>query len=189
MTTLLQPRILDFDYSGSSGVHKVDFLPMHTGITIIGPTSAVRITTSQDLGFTPRSSSGNPDMGNTFNRFFNTNECVQDTGITPSMAKELKKLREMISSVPGVAQPIPEMSTTSHRIFRFSHPICDAEIPKRFQTPNMKLYDGTTDPKEHVAQYRERMEINPIHLDLKEACLCKGFSSTLTGSALKWLLN
>ncbi|KAI3732604.1 hypothetical protein L1987_63810 [Smallanthus sonchifolius] len=33
------------------------------------------------------------------------------------------------------------------------------------------------------------MDINPISLDLKEACLSKGFSSTLTGLALKWLLN
>ncbi|KAI3742754.1 hypothetical protein L1987_60449 [Smallanthus sonchifolius] len=112
-----------------------------------------------------------------------------DTGITPSMAKELKKLREMISSVPGVVQPLPEMSAISHRISRLAPPICDAEIPKRFQTPNMKLYDGTTDPEEHVAQYKERMEINLIPLDLKEVCLCKGFGSTLTGSALKWLLN
>jgi hypothetical protein len=55
--------------------------------------------------------------------------------------------------------------------------------------PNMKLYDGSSDPEEHVAQYRERMEINPIPDRLKEACLCKGFGSTLTGSALKWLLS
>jgi hypothetical protein len=40
-----------------------------------------------------------------------------------------------------------------------------------------------------VAQYRERMEINPIPADVKEACLCKGFGSTLTGPTLKWLLN
>ena len=53
----------------------------------------------------------------------------------------------------------------------------------------MKLYDGTTDPEEHVAQYRERMETNHIPPHLKEACLCKGFGSTLTGAALKWLLN
>ncbi|KAI3676095.1 hypothetical protein L1987_85694 [Smallanthus sonchifolius] len=112
-----------------------------------------------------------------------------DTGITPSMAKELKKLREMISGVPSVVQPIPEISATSHRTSRFAPLICDVEIPKRFQTPNMKMYDGTTDTEEHVVQYRERIEINPIPLDLKEACLCKGFGSTLTGLALKWLLN
>ncbi|XP_023742597.2 uncharacterized protein LOC111890744 [Lactuca sativa] len=53
----------------------------------------------------------------------------------------------------------------------------------------MQPYDGTTDPKEHVTQCRERIEIIPILVHLKEACLCKGFGSTFTGSALKWLLK
>jgi hypothetical protein len=88
-----------------------------------------------------------------------------------------------------VVKPILEVSSACHKISRFAPPICDIEIPKRFQTPNMKLYDGSTDPEEHIAQYRERMEINLIPIDLKEACLCKGFGSTLTGPALKWLLN
>ena len=95
----------------------------------------------------------------------------------------------MVSSVPGIIQPIPEVSLACHMVSRFAPPICDVEIPKRIQTPSMKLYDGSTDPKEHVAQYRERMEINPIPANLKEACLCKGFGSTLTGTALKWLLS
>ncbi|XP_076942954.1 uncharacterized protein LOC143613005 [Bidens hawaiensis] len=33
------------------------------------------------------------------------------------------------------------------------------------------------------------MEINPIPQNLKEACLCKGFGSILTGATLKWLLS
>ncbi|XP_076912165.1 uncharacterized protein LOC143570390 [Bidens hawaiensis] len=66
--------------------------------------------------------------------------------------------------------------------------ICEVKIPKRFQTPSIKLYDGTTNPEENVAQYRERMEINPIPVNIKEACLCKGFGSTIIGPALKWLL-
>ena len=53
----------------------------------------------------------------------------------------------------------------------------------------MKPYDGTTDPEEHIAQYRERMEIIPVPTHLNEACLRKGFGSTLIGSALKWLLS
>jgi len=61
----------------------------------------------------------------------------------------------------------------SHRISRFAPPICDAEILKCFQTPNMKLYDGSSDLEEHVAQYRERMEVNPIPEKLKEACFAK----------------
>ncbi|KAL4562280.1 hypothetical protein LXL04_034479 [Taraxacum kok-saghyz] len=128
---------------------------------------------------------GNPSTNNTFF----TNIADVDAGISPQMANELRQLRQMISSLPGVVQPIPEVSPATHRISRFAAPIAETEIPKRFQTPSMKLYDGTTDPEEHIAQYRERMEIIPIPTHLKEACLCQGFGSTLTGSALKWLLS
>ncbi|KAK1421700.1 hypothetical protein QVD17_24249 [Tagetes erecta] len=114
---------------------------------------------------------------------------MPDTWINTTMARELQKLKDMISSVPGVVRPIPEIPVGSHKISRFAPPICDAEIPKRFQTPNMKLYYGSSNPEEHVAQYRERMEINPILKKLKEACLCKDFGSTLTGSTLKWVLS
>ena len=53
----------------------------------------------------------------------------------------------------------------------------------------MKPYNGTTNPEEHVAQYMERMEIIPIPTHFKEACLCKDFGLTLTGKAMKWLIN
>lgn len=55
--------------------------------------------------------------------------------------------------------------------------------------PHMKLYDGTTYVEEHVAHYYKRMEIITIPHDLKEACLCREFGSTLSRAALKWLLS
>ncbi|KAK9075696.1 hypothetical protein SSX86_004025 [Deinandra increscens subsp. villosa] len=110
-------------------------------------------------------------------------------GIHPSITGELQKLKEMISNVLGILKPIPEVPLESHKISRFTWSISQVEIPKHFQTPSMKLYDGTTDPEEHVAHYMERMEINPISTEIKEACICKGFGSTLTGPAMKWLLS
>ncbi|KAJ0603957.1 putative retrotransposon gag domain-containing protein [Helianthus annuus] len=170
----------------SSEIHLGDFIPMQT-LASSGPSI---IPESRQYGFTSGIPNLNPSGGNTLNNSYNANHgFMQDTGINQAMARELKKLEDMISSVPGVVKPIPEIPDGSHKISRFAPPICDAEIPKRFQIPTMKLYDGSTDPEEHVAQYRERMEINPILEMLKEACLCKGFGSTLTGSALKWLLS
>ncbi|KAK1411207.1 hypothetical protein QVD17_37753 [Tagetes erecta] len=96
----------------------------------------------------------------------------------PSISVEMQRLEYYNGA--GYSQPGD---------FKICSSNCDAEIPKRFQTPNMKLYDRFSDPEEHVAQYRERMEINHIPKKLKEACLCKVFGSTLTGSALKWLLS
>ncbi|KAI3813740.1 hypothetical protein L1987_18472 [Smallanthus sonchifolius] len=131
-TTPLQPRILNFDSTGFSGNHQGDIIPMQTRTTTVGPTPVIRVTTNWSLGITPGSSSQDPNIGNTFNQFLDANELRQDTGISPIMSKELKKLRDMISSVPGVVQPILEASSASHRISRFAPPVCDAEIPKRF---------------------------------------------------------
>ena len=72
-------------------------------------------------------------------------------------------------------------------------PFCDniamVETPKRFAVPLMKAYDGTTDPQEHVAQYKQRMFTVPITRELREPCMCKGFGSTLTGPALQWFVG
>ena len=85
----------------------------------------------------------------------------------------------MILSVLHMIQHIPKVSVVSHRVSRFSPLICDIEVPKRFQTPNMKMYDGTTDLKEHVTRYRESMEIVLAPQHLKEGCLCKGLTQPL----------
>ncbi|KAD4585878.1 hypothetical protein E3N88_23479 [Mikania micrantha] len=189
-STPLAPRILDFGTSGISGNHSGDFIPMQSSFGDPSGSQGLRI--SRDNTNILRTSCLTPITSNTFNHSpIDTANfgSVQESGLTPQVAKEIQKLRDMISIVPGVVKPIPEVPVTTHRISRFAPPICDAEIPKRFQTPTMKLYDGTTDPEEHVAQYRERMETNLIPPHLKEACLFKGFGSTLTGAALKWLLN
>ena len=130
-----------------------------------GPTVAPEVST---FGYTSTIPVPTQSGGNNFNTSFGTNYgSMQDRGINQAMARELQKLKDMISSVPGVVKPIPEIPDGSHRVSRFAPPICNAEIPKRFQTPNMKLYDGSIDPEEHVAEYRERMEINPIPERLK----------------------
>ena len=176
--------------SGSSDVHHGDFIPMQADT----PTAPLAYPGNAAFGHTNYNTQSVPQIGNYGNSFntvpFNTNQgFLQDAGISPGIARELQKLRDMISNVPGIVRPIAEVPTDSHRISRFVPSISNVQIPKKFQTPNMKLYDGSTDPEEHVAQYRERMEINPIPMEIKEACLCKGFGSTLTGAAMKWLLS
>ena len=62
-------------------------------------------------------------------------------------------------------------------------------MPRKFNFPNMKLYDGTTAPDDHIAQYKQRMFTTAIPRELKEACMCKGFGSSLIGPALQWYTN
>lgn len=78
-----------------------------------------------------------------------------DVGMRPVIAKELQQLRQVISSVPIVVQPIQDVSPTSNMISIFSLVIGYTEVLKCFQTPSMKPYDRTVDPEEHVLPYRE----------------------------------
>ena len=47
----------------------------------------------------------------------------------------------------------------------------------------------TSDPNNHVTQYKQQMLTVVIQKELREATMCKGFSSTLTGPALQWYIN
>ena len=62
-------------------------------------------------------------------------------------------------------------------------------MPKKFSFPNMKSYDGTTDPTDHIASYKQRMFTTAIPRDLREAYMCKRFGPSLMGPALQWFTN
>ncbi|XP_056851580.1 uncharacterized protein LOC130500665 [Raphanus sativus] len=51
------------------------------------------------------------------------------------------------------------------------------------------MYEGTGDPDNHIAQYKQPMLAVAIPRDAREATMCKGFGSTLTGPALQWYIN
>ena len=122
----VRPRILNFNNSGSQYDRRETAIPT-TAVTL-----QVQANNFQDPSgmFTNNANhnAGNPATNNTFF----TNLADLDEGISPQMAKELQQLRQMISSVPGVVQPIPEVSPTTQRISRFAAPIADMEIPKWF---------------------------------------------------------
>ena len=51
------------------------------------------------------------------------------------------------------------------------------------------MYDGTGDPDDHIAQYKQRMLAVALPKESRETTMCKGFSSTLIGPALQWYIN
>ncbi|KAH6780217.1 hypothetical protein C2S52_011454 [Perilla frutescens var. hirtella] len=63
------------------------------------------------------------------------------------------------------------------------------EMPSKFTLPSMKLFNRTSDPDDHIAQYKQKMFIATIPKYLREACMCKGFGSSLSGAALQWFTN
>ena len=86
-------------------------------------------------------------------------------------------------------KPLGKATPTSYAGSSFTDDIALVDIPKHFAVRYMKSYDGSTDPLEHLAQYKQRMFTVPITRDLREACMCKGFGSTLAGPALQWFVN
>ncbi|KAK9723640.1 hypothetical protein RND81_05G014900 [Saponaria officinalis] len=109
--------------------------------------------------------------------------------LTLMMMQEIQRLNEKIVKIPGIPDPLKEVSPDSFADSPFADSIALKEIPKKFTVPGMRLYDGTTDPQDYIAQYKQRMLTIPIPRDLREACLCKGFGSTLCGPALQWLVG
>ena len=88
------------------------------------PTAPLAYPGNATFGHTNYNTQSVPQIGNYGNSFntipFNTNQgFLQDAGISPGIARELQKLRDMISNVPGIVRPIAEVPTDSHRISRF----------------------------------------------------------------------
>jgi len=63
----------------------------------------------------------------------------------------------------------------------FSQEIIEAAHPKKFKIPSVKLFDGTTDPDDHLDVYMARMYVQ----DVDDAMCCRYFPAT-PGMSQKW---
>nr|XP_023920092.1 uncharacterized protein LOC112031628 [Quercus suber] len=64
----------------------------------------------------------------------------------------------------------------------FTRHIEGATLPRRFQQPIFSIYNGKTDPVEHVSQFNQRMAVHSKN----EALICKVFPSSLGLVAMRW---
>ena len=64
----------------------------------------------------------------------------------------------------------------------FTRNIEDAVLPWRFHQPTFSLYDGRSDPVEHVSHFSQKMAI----YSRDEALICKVFPSSLGPVAMRW---
>nr|XP_043625460.1 uncharacterized protein LOC122596880 [Erigeron canadensis] len=161
--------------------------PINTLMPTASPNFGSNIPQNTHVAGTSATMSAGLNNSSNFAGSFAFTNPSQGQGANDYIAREFQKIKDMISSIPGFCNPIPEVNPASYLINRYGDKIANVIIPKKFQVPNMKPYDGTTDPQEHIALYLEKMEMVPIPSNLKEACLCRSFGSTLSGSALKWL--
>ncbi|KAK0580870.1 hypothetical protein LWI29_007278 [Acer saccharum] len=104
-------------------------------------------------------------------------------------SRRFAEMEALIQRIPGVPAPIKKSTANSFADSPFVDAIALMEMPKKFNFPNMKQYEGTTDPDDHIAQYKQRMFTAAIPRDLREACMCKAFGSSLSGPALQRYTN
>ena len=64
----------------------------------------------------------------------------------------------------------------------FTRRIERAVLPRWFHQPTFAIYNGRTDPVEHVSQFNQRMAIH----SKDEALMCKVFPSSLGPMAMRW---
>ncbi|XP_013608048.1 PREDICTED: uncharacterized protein LOC106314770 [Brassica oleracea var. oleracea] len=104
-------------------------------------------------------------------------------------SERLDAMQSMVQRLLGVAPPIRKSNPDSYADTPFTNEITLIEMPMKFSFRSIKAYDSTTDLDDHVAQYRQRMLAIALRKGSREATLCKGFGSTLTGPALQWYIN
>ncbi|XP_013617532.1 PREDICTED: uncharacterized protein LOC106324054 [Brassica oleracea var. oleracea] len=104
-------------------------------------------------------------------------------------SKRFDALQSMVERLPGVAPPIRRSNPDSYADTPFVEAIALVEMPRMFSFPSIKMYDGTGDPDDHIAQYKQRMLAVALPKESREATMCKGFGSTLIGPSLQWFIN
>nr|XP_023918481.1 uncharacterized protein LOC112030029 [Quercus suber] len=63
----------------------------------------------------------------------------------------------------------------------FTRRIEVARLPRHFHQPTFAIYNGKTDPVEHVSHFNQRMAVHS-----KDEALCKVFPSSLGPFAMRW---
>ncbi|XP_030964325.1 uncharacterized protein LOC115985526 [Quercus lobata] len=64
----------------------------------------------------------------------------------------------------------------------FMHHIEGAILPRLFQQPTFAIYNGRTDPEEHVSQFNQRMTVHSRN----KALMCKVFLFSFGPVAMRW---
>ena len=75
----------------------------------------------------------------------------------PEILKKFIEIEALIQQILGVPTPIKKSAPSCYADSLFVDEIALVEMPQKFSFPNMKLYNGTSDPDDHIAQYHQRM--------------------------------
>ena len=92
------------------------------------------------------------------------------------------KRRRKSSSRRGVGTKVMKKVLSQISKSPFTRGIEKAKLPKRFHQPTFSIYNGRTDPVEHVSQFKQKMAV----YSQDETLLCKVFPSNLGPMPMRW---
>ena len=93
-----------------------------------------------------------------------------------------RKRRPRSPSRKGVGNDAMSKALNQISKSSFTCKIEDARLPSRFHQPTFTIYNGRTDPVEHVSHFNQRMAIH----SKDETLMCKVFPSSLGPVAMRW---
>ncbi|KAF3492789.1 hypothetical protein DY000_02052663 [Brassica cretica] len=98
------------------------------------------------------------------------------THLHQMFSDRLDAMQSMMERLPGVAPPIRKSNPDSYADTPFTDEIALIDMPRKFSFPSIKRYNSTTDPNDHVTQYRQRMLAVALPKGSREAIMCKDHS-------------
>ena len=96
--------------------------------------------------------------------------------------EHLHKRRRRSPSGRGVGTNVMKKALTQISKSPFTLGIEKAKLPRRFHQPTFAMYNGRTDPVEHVRQFKQKMTVH----SQDEALLCRVFPSSLGPMPMRW---
>ena len=96
--------------------------------------------------------------------------------------EHLHKRRCRSPSGRGVGTNVMKKALSQISKSPFTRGIEKAKLPRCFHQPTFAMYNGRTDPVEHVSQFKQKMAVH----SQDEALLCRVFPSSLGLMPMRW---
>ena len=92
------------------------------------------------------------------------------------------KRRHRSPSGRGVGTNVMKKALSQISKSPFTQGIEKAKLPRHFHQPTFTMYNGRTNPVEHVSQFKQKMAIH----SQDDALLCRVFPSSLGSMPMRW---
>ena len=96
--------------------------------------------------------------------------------------EHIHKRKHRSPSRKGVGTDVMKKALSQISKSPFTQGIEKAKFPRHFHQPTFAMYNGRTDPVEHVSQFKQKMAVHSHD----ETLMCRVFASSLRPMPMRW---